>query len=106
MSVRLPTARPSRDESLVEARWRAYQLASAKRYRARERARMIQRVDNLLGKGAWPSRALLVRRSGLWLPGLKFGLGAEPMRAVGLLAYVRSGPDPQAAPKALFDQAW
>ena len=67
---------------------------------------MVQRVDNLLGKGAWPVRALLISRSGLWLPGLKSGLGADPARAVGLLSYVRSGPDPAVQPKALFDQAW
>ena len=68
-----PTPPPSKQAA--EARWRAFQAASARRYRARDRARMVQRVDNLLAKGAWPIRAEFLSRSGLWLGGLRDSLG-------------------------------
>lgn len=99
-----PTPAPSKQAA--EARWRAFQAASARRYKTRDRARMVQRVDNLLAKGAWPTRALFVTRSGLWHGGLRDSLGLEPGRTVALLKYVRAGADPTLKPKALFDQAW
>jgi hypothetical protein len=99
-----PTPPPSKQAA--QARWRAFQEASARRYKARDRARMVQRVDNLLAKGAWPTRALFLTRSGLWHGGLRDGLGSTPGRTVGLLTYVRAGADPRLQPKALFDQAW
>lgn len=96
----------TRRAAAAEARWRTFQIAAANRYPARDRARIEQRVDNLLAKGTWPSRALFLTRSGLWRPGLKMGLGVAQTRAAGLLAYVRAGADPAVQPKALFDQAW
>jgi hypothetical protein len=109
--VAKPPAAPSPQaaepvDPVVEARWRMFQQASARRYPNAERARIEQRLDNLLAKGAWPARVLFLTRSGLWEPRLKQGLGAESAKASGLFSYARAGARPTVQPKALFDQAW
>jgi hypothetical protein len=92
--------------AVAEDRWRRYREAAARRAALHDRSALEQRWDRLLARGKWPGRTLQLARSGLWRPRLAESLGYGGGRPVGLIRYVRAGPDPEALPKALFDQAW
>ncbi|WP_304219273.1 glycoside hydrolase family 99-like domain-containing protein [Phenylobacterium aquaticum] len=92
--------------AVAEDRWRRFCEAAGRRDWDRERGGVERRLDRLLARAKWPGRVLLLLRSGLWDMRVKTGLGRQGGAALGLVAYVRAGPDPAANPRALFDQAW
>ena len=67
--------------------------------RPRRHNRLSQRLDRILSRLGPMGQALVIARSGVWQEP-----GSEGFRS--LIHYVRRGPDPKAAPKAFFDQAW
>lgn len=92
--------------TVAEDRWRRYCEAAGRRMWDRQRGAAEQRLDNLLARGKWPGRVLLLARSGLWNPRIRTGLGGVAGPALDIVSYVRAGPRADANPRALFDQAF
>ena len=67
----------------------------------RRRGRHAQRLERVLVKLRSVGHALLIAQSGVWR-----GTGKPLHQLRHMAAYARRGPDPAAAPLALFDQAW
>ncbi|MBC7167447.1 glycoside hydrolase family 99-like domain-containing protein [Phenylobacterium sp.] len=86
-------------------RWRRYREAAGRRAGGLSLPRLARRAHPVLARGKWPGRALLIQLSGVWDPGQTRSLGREAAPASTLADYVRAGPDPLFAPRALFDQA-
>lgn len=90
----------------ANGRWRRYQEAAARRGWDRERGGAERRMDTLLAHGQWVGRVALLLRCGLWDLRIKTSLGGHTGPTLGVISYAQAGPDPQAHPRALFDQAW
>jgi hypothetical protein len=92
----------------AEAQRRSLALAAYRRAAEQQvlaPSRRSPRVDRALVRLRPAGQALVIARSGLWRrsgPGL--GRRLHDLRR--LAAYVRRGPDPDAAPAAPLDQAW
>ncbi len=67
--------------------------------RPRRHNRLSQVFDRMLSRLGPIGQTIIIARSGVWLEP-----GSEGVRS--LFNYVRRGPDPNAAPKAFFNQAW
>lgn len=90
----------------ANGRWRRYQEAAARRGWDRERGGAERRMDVLLAHGRWMGRVALLLRSGLWDLRTKTSLGRRAAPTTGVVSYAQAGPDPDAHPRAIFDQAW
>jgi hypothetical protein len=90
----------------ANGRWRRYQEAAARRGWDRERGRVERRMDLILAHSRWMGRVALFLRCGLWDLHIKTALGGQAARTLGVISYAQAGPDPEAHPRALFDQAW
>ena len=93
-------------QASANGRWRRYREAAALRGWDRERGRAEQRMDALLAHSRWMGRVALLLRCGLWDLRIKTSLGGHAAPALGVVSYAQAGPDPDAHPRALFDQAW
>lgn len=67
------------------------------RRRLRRHNRVSQMLDRILARMGAMGQALVILRSEVW---------RRPGDLDAMLAYVARGADPEAAPNALFDQAW